>query len=284
MEVTKIKDNRLKNIKGKYEDIEIPNELNDYILKGMKKGKKEKTRKRRRVIYSIAASFLIMVLTISIRVSPTFAEIIKEIPLGEHIVNLINYDKGLKLAVENDFIQPVGKGKEHDNLKFSVEEIIVDESRMIIFYSIENKGDHKYVNLKYMNIYDGEGNEMKVSRSWGHFIDKNMMEKENKKLTGKVNFNFHKEEIPDNITIEAKLQESKYKRSEGKPLESIYRIPFTIDKDKFKDMKNEYNLNKVININNQKIKINKIVQYPTRIEIDVEFDKDNTKKYLIYII
>ncbi|MTI47509.1 MAG: DUF4179 domain-containing protein [Firmicutes bacterium] len=289
-------EDKLREMKSSYNDTEIPDNIEDYISKGMDRGKNYKRKKTIKKVVGYAAGLLLVICLISIRISPTFASIMSSIPGVEYIVKLINYDKGLKLAVEKEFFQHVGVSDEHEGLVFTVEDIIVDESRMIVFFSIKNKGDHKYVNLTNIDFLDEEANDIKASYGYSNFINKNMNEE--KELKGKIDVSLY-EELPDTITMKVNMleerrdpdsnpvndlevgessREAAKERREKNMLDSEWKVRIPINKEKFNGLKEVYSVNQKIEIGGQKIIVKQLIQHPTRIALDIEYDKDNTKE------
>lgn len=275
-------ENKIEVEKKNNENITIPNDIDEYILKGIKKAKKKRKSKLIKNMSVIAASILMITFVISVRISPSFAELMSNVPVLKDVVKLIykdkllKYDKGLQLALEKEFMQHIGVSDDHEDLVFTVEDIIIDEVKMIIFYSIENKGNHELINLCDINYYDENGNSLEVSRSWSAFIDENMNEE--KKLYNKVTLNFNKDTIiPDTITMETKMYK-RLDRDNKEILDSTWKVDIPIDKTTFEAQKDIYELNEVIEIEGQKIYFDKMTIYPTTISLDVRFDEDNTKK------
>jgi len=289
-----LEEQELEKTKKLIEQTPIPEKIDQYIDSGINKGKKRRNALRKRnILISFAASFLLIFL-VSIRISPVFASYVSQIPGLDKIVQLVNYDKGLQLAVENEFMQLIGLSDEHEDLKFTVDGIIIDESRMMLFYTIENKGDHQFINLDNFSFYDEKGEHLKASLTYEHFIEMDM--RKHKTLTGKIDVNLPSvEEIPETITLEARLREElsegkgdnsksvrvgeefDYKR-EMNVLASTWKIQFSIDKSKFQDLKEEYYLNETVMIEDQSITFNKVTVYPTRIAVEVTYDNNNSKK------
>ena len=89
-------DKEIKEMKENYDAIKIPDALDMAIQKGMLRGKQEMKKRRRssgyfKVFTSIAAVLLVFI--IGINTSPTFADTIKELPGGETIVRILQFNK-----------------------------------------------------------------------------------------------------------------------------------------------------------------------------------------------
>ncbi|WP_319001555.1 DUF4179 domain-containing protein [Clostridium sp. CS001] len=136
-----------------------------------------------------------------------FASYISKVPGLAYLVNLINYDKGIKDAVENNFIQNINMSLEHEGLVFTIKDIIIDNSKAILFYSIQNKTNHKFVNIAEIKLKDENGKDVIAGSNMNLFVNENMMDQ--KELLGKADFNFFDDKtiIPDILTIDVKLQE-----------------------------------------------------------------------------
>jgi hypothetical protein len=89
-------DKEIKEMKENYDAIKIPDALDMAIQKGMLRGKQEMKKRRRstgyfKVFTSIAAVLLVFI--IGINTSLTFADTIKELPGGETIVRILQFNK-----------------------------------------------------------------------------------------------------------------------------------------------------------------------------------------------
>lgn len=278
--------------KDKYDNIEIPDNIEDFISKGIEKGKKAKKKKTIKIISSIAASLLIIIFTISIRISPSFADMIKNLPLGDIIVRFINDDKGLQLAKDNDYMQHVGKSDEHEGLVLTVDDFVMDQQRVLLFYSIENKGDHKYIGFESIDFYDEEGNSIFLEYNrLTNFSFPNMMEEENRKISNVKSVYRYEHipwKIPEEITMKVKFKKldspqdykATFKKEEktGEILDSTWEVKFKVDKERFEYEKKVYDLNKEIDIAGQKVTISKLIQHPISSEIEIEYDENNSKE------
>ncbi|MEW9125101.1 MAG: DUF4179 domain-containing protein, partial [Thermotaleaceae bacterium] len=195
-----------------YSTINIPKDIDSFIQKGIDRGRMRKRRNIRKKILGLAAAVFVAILVTSIRISPAFAAYLSEIPGLGHLVNIVNFDKGLELAIENNFIQHINIYDEHEGISFSVDDIIIDESRMIIFYTID-KGERKYININRIDFLDEKGNLLQAAFSYPGFIDEDMEKQQIVK--NQVDIGFVEETIiPDVLKMKVKLMESPLSWSE----------------------------------------------------------------------
>lgn len=266
----------LNSLKADYDNITIPENIDDFIKKGMVKHSKKKKVYQFARLASTAAVIALLILAVTIRLSPVFADYLQDVPVLKYIVKLVNYDKGLKAAVENNFIQNIGVSDEHAGIKFTVDSIIVDEARMIVFYTIENNSEYKSIYMNKAGFTDTGGNDLEISCSFGFMYDK----AKSKKIQDKINVSFAEGiSIPDTMRLKIGLLE-RYEEPGVKPeqLPYTWQVDIPIDKNKFKNLKQIYNVNQTIEVEGQKITINKATVYPTRMSVDLSFAEDNTKR------
>ncbi|MFZ5353596.1 MAG: DUF4179 domain-containing protein [Bacillota bacterium] len=269
--------------KKNYDDVSIPHNINDFIKTGIRKAEHMKRKSMLKKASAIAACFLLISFVTIVRISPVFADYLSDVPILKHIIKLINYDKGLKAAIENNFIQHINVYDEHEGIRFTVDSIIVDETRMVIFYTLENQNKYK-VQLNEVSLLDESGNNIAASFSYS------VIQGDASKFNDIISVSFTENtNIPDILTLKAQLAkvETGLKDarvgevpSPSKPLtlESVWDIKIPIDKTKFKNMKQIYTLNETITVEGQKITFGKAVIYPTRIALEVEYDPLNTKE------
>ncbi|HET7615643.1 MAG TPA: DUF4179 domain-containing protein, partial [Bacillales bacterium] len=146
-------DKSLNDLNEKYEMIHVPDSIDAFIAAGMKQGKKQKVQRFRMRMFAAAASLFVFIFAGTIRLSPAFASYVDGIPGFHQLVELIRYDQGLQDAVKNNFIQPVNRSVRHQGVTFTVKNVIADNSRMILFYTLD--ADHlDVVNLESVQLLD----------------------------------------------------------------------------------------------------------------------------------
>ncbi|SFE84931.1 protein of unknown function [Paenibacillus catalpae] len=263
---------QLEAMKEYMEDIAIPSEVDEKIWSGIRAGR---LRRRRRVYTRMAAytaCLLLLVSAASVRFSPEVAAYVGEIPALRPLVELIHYDKGLELAIDNDFMQPVGLSEEQDGIKMTIDGIIADESRIIVFYTLENMdGQKSVVNLEKVELTDNKNTSISQA-FYPH-------EEDWKIIQGTIDLYPNEgASIPDYLNMIFrfdKVTESATNRPEWQ-----FAIP--VDKAKFEGLKETYDINQTVSVEGQKITFGAMTVYPTRIEIEVDYDPSNSKKLFYF--
>jgi hypothetical protein len=158
-------------------DVPFPAHIDEYITRGIEKGKverlKAKNRIRRRIWSGAAVCLMLVTCVFTIRLSPVFASLLRDIPGMETFVNLIrsSNDRGIGLALDNEFVQPLGISDDFGGITFTVEGMIADEARAIIFYTIDNRFNEKLVTLDRTWLTDPNGKELGAMTSTGNIVE-----------------------------------------------------------------------------------------------------------------
>lgn len=258
----------LEAMKEHTEQLAVPRGINEAILNGMYLGRKRRRHRMMTRMIAFTGCLLILVTLASIRFSPVVAAYVSDIPGLRSFVQLISYDKGLQLALESDFMQPVGLSDEHDGVKLMVDGILADESRIVVFYTLNNIDGRKRV----INLVDAKlANNKDISLSYGSF---NFNEDWDNKQ-GTIELNLHDGiEIPDTLDLRLKVGKEQEK-TEDRP---VWQIVVPVDKEKFEGLKETYDINQTVIVEGQRIHFGTMTIYPTRIGLEVDYDPANTKK------
>ncbi|TCQ03102.1 DUF4179 domain-containing protein [Serpentinicella alkaliphila] len=286
---------KLYKLKENYDNIEIPQNLDDFIIKGIKKGQFSENNVKTRKMISLAASLLIIIFITSIVISPAFADFASRIPGIGYFMNFFNYDKGIQAALENDFIQVINVSDEHDGTKLTVEGVVIDESRMIVFYNIQTQEENADIYLHEIEFLNGSGEHLRA----GFVYSPPIFEQENKSFKGTIDISFNEEtKITNNLTMICNLvinEKNKemvernindidsYFSSVHKPLwdrevNGLFKINFNVDTEKYENLKEVYELKKEVWVEGQKFIVQRVSIYPSRTEIGISYDEKNTMK------
>jgi hypothetical protein len=272
-----VEEERLTRAKAALETVDIPEiQLDQAISSGINKGKRKRKNNLLLIRTLASAAILIFAFTAMLRTSETFASYVTSIPGMERIVELVRFDKGLQAAIENDFAQKINVSDEHDGLKVTLDSAIVDEEMMVLFYTIDSSGGHKEISVDHIELTDENGKELELSSSFSASpID---LQKEGEAVQ-EMTYYFYGKAAPENMKLSFHLAEGR--SEDGEPLNKLsntWVLPFSIEKESFKDKKEIIDVNKTVSFDGQKVTIEKVSIYPTRIGVTVHFDEKNTKQ------
>ncbi|WP_166462377.1 DUF4179 domain-containing protein [Psychrobacillus vulpis] len=258
----------LNESKKKLEQTEIPDhQINDAIQQGILKAK-DKKRKRKKTLWTLTvAALLILTFITSIRVSPAFANAVASIPGMERFVHLIQFDKGLEAIIENEYYEPIGVSQIKDNMTFTIDGVIIDETGAEIFYTLE--APHSIKNIDYNKI-DLLNDNRSLIGSIGYNSPR--QEHPNRKVD-KFSFVFVKPEQFTSNEFEITFQ---IERDNDKI--TTFNVPFTLKND----LKNGkvYTLNQEVEMDGQKMLVKDIMVYPLRVAVNIEFEEQNDMEIL----
>lgn len=258
---------KLYELKKEYGNVEIPSDIDDYIRSGIRKGKKT-TRPPFWRIGMVAASILLIIFLTTIRVSPAFANYVSTIPGMERIVELIRHNKGIMSAVENDYLQEVGITREEDGVSLTIDAIIVDETQMLVFYTIESDSNLSSINLSNIKLHSQSGKELgEYGMSYGSHSEV----RKGEKVSGELKVTY-----PDGMIVPEKFSlETGISMNEIEMINGL-DFPIEVDMDKFSAITKEFAIDKSVEAGGQSIYFEKMEIHPTRIALFLEYDKSNT--------
>ncbi|MEK0315977.1 DUF4179 domain-containing protein [Cohnella sp. 56] len=256
---------------GKRIDYDLALRADEAIRAGYGAGRaavRERHGKRKRRALAVASLFFIIIGgLISIRVSPVFASAVRHLPGMEAIVDAINRDyannETLQDALDNDYVQKIGISDEHDGLKFTVDGIVADESRMVLVYTIVGLGRDERHSIGNIGWKDKDGHELGVAFGFSGYASGS---DDSKAVTDSVEVLFSEQSpLPDEMGMTIKLRDSDY------------TVFFKIDKLLFAGNERIVPLNVSLMVSGQEIVFEQARISPLRIAIEARYPDDNTK-------
>lgn len=263
---------KLEKWKEAIEETKIePDKLEQAVMKGFQRAQNTKQVKRRpyvkRGVWSaIVAAILLITLVTSIRVSPAFASAVASIPGMEGIVALIQDNKGLQSAINNEHYQEIGVVGESSGVTVVVDGIIADEMNIVLFYTIEYSQNHRSDFIERIQIKGANEEELKwgsISPNYADDYETSMVS------TNSLEISFQEPLSTKDIVVEFEIIGG-YGETE------IIKLPFTIEMDDAESQR--FTLNEEIVVEGQSMTIVDIVIGPVRTAIQVQFNPDNTKE------
>ncbi len=263
---------QLHAMKEQVEQLAIPSEIDEAIRQGIRAGRARRKRRMRTRMASYAACLLLIVMIATIRFSPTVAAYVGDIPGLRSLVQFIHYDKGLRLALENDFMQPVGLSDEQNGIKMTIDGILADESRVIVFYTFDNvDGQPSVFDIQSVKL----ANFPNASASYGT----SSFNEDWERRQGTIEFYIHDDtSIPERLDLEFMTS----KVTEFSSNELTWKFDIPVDTNKFEGRKTIYSINRTVTVEGQRITFGTMTVYPTRIGLEVAYDPSNTKKLFAF--
>jgi hypothetical protein len=242
--------------------------LDAAIRRGIAQGRKRSIRRsRKRWSMSIIAAGLsvILLLTAFVRVSPAFASIVKDIPGFSSFVDLIQWDKSLLTAIENDFIQPVKLSDEKNGYKFTVDGIIADDQRMAILYTVEGPGINGNTGFLDYKLKTSDGKDLVASIGSSHYPSEDAE-------GSSVPVHHYLDilmgdgsKMPENLQFSLLLG--------GHWL----KVDFPIEHERFAGMREEISIEQKVEVGGQRFTVKDAVITPLQISVTIEADANNEK-------
>lgn len=246
----------------------IPKEqLREGRLKALQKVKKEKSRKVGLIGFS-AIIIVCLCFILTVQQSPTFASFASKIPGLSVLVELIEDNKGIQDAIENDYYEEIGLIESKDGKTVTLHGAIIDEYNVLLKYDFDFT--HKVANHNAYNIEILQAGKsmMEGTSSRGTMDD----------LDGPVSHSKHKFEMHLPKPINRELLDFKVVITfyDG----TVIDFPFTMKKTIAKTKVTK--ANKEVTVNGQLFTISEIRRTPLRVAIDIEENEKNTMKILTY--
>ena len=259
---------RLRETSEELDHLSMPDdELDAAIMKGYLKGRKAKGRQIgwRAWIYSgMAAAALLFGFVYLVNASPAFAAYVSKVPGMQVFVELINGDKGVRSAIVNEYIEPIGISQEKDGITVTFDAAIKDESGMVLFYTIEADRTIHEADFELKEFSDGDGNSLLEGGAYSvPGAVYNLIKGE--KRSRKMDFDF-----TDFSNVK------------------LYNMKLLLDGEEFvfsfkleKNAKKEvHTINETVVVDGQAITIKEVTLYPLRADVHLSVDEEQNSKHL----
>lgn len=264
---------KLRELGGELEKISIPSkQLEEAIQTGFNIAEwelKKKRQKRRQSFWSIGiAAVLLLTFVTSIRISPAFANAVASIPGMEKFVEMMENDKSIQAIVDHEYYQPINISQTKDDLIFTINGVILDETGMVVSYTLE--GAYSIDEMGYGRTDILHNGEEIIGYSQTYNYSKSNHKNYQKDIfkypfVEKMSF-----ETQD-FVLEIELENEQ---------KTVFSIPFTVEKEVKSGQ--VYTLNEEVEIESQKIIIEDVTISPLRTEVRLKLEEMNTMKLFLF--
>lgn len=243
-----------------------PNELDN--LENRLQMKVESNRKRSIIQYfSLSAAACILVFVLLVNVNTAFAKVVSNIPILSEIADFVKLDKGLSTAIENNYIQKLDIVATNGNKRLKLPYVLADEKNIIMFFSMEDiknekEGEFSHVSItKLTNLDNKKQIDEYFAEGGGTSLDPT---NNNTLLVSKLR-------LADDIMPRNFIAETTFDDGKG----NTYTFEFEIHLKEFAKAK-VHEVNKIYEFLDEKIIIEKMIEYPTGTQIIMSYPKENT--------
>ncbi|WP_449621559.1 DUF4179 domain-containing protein [Robertmurraya sp. Marseille-Q9965] len=243
-----------KKLEDYINNVEVPEEkLDDAIFAGFQKAKSEKVRlKGKKWWLSVAAVAILLV---------GFSGI-------EKIYELIRDDKGMLSALEHEYYEELGVSDKKNGIEFVIDGAIADESRLILFYTVNTDKKQKEIRADNVEIKNLDQGTMDISSFSDEFYHQS--DTGEKSYNGKIEYTFNNPLTAKNFQLDLEIK--------GDSEKEEFSVNFNL-KNEFKEKK-IYSIDKTVTLEGQKIHFVDVRVYPLRVGVHFKLDPNNTKKIL----
>ncbi len=129
---------------------QVPEALDGTAERARQRARRHRIEKRFGIsigsLAGICAAFVI-----AVNVLPTFALACGKVPILRELAAAVAFSPSLSAAVEHDYVQYVGQSQTVGDVTVSVEYVIADERRMVVFYRTEGDGAEDWLSWDLLN-------------------------------------------------------------------------------------------------------------------------------------
>lgn len=233
-------------------------------IEGLQRAKRQR-KKTIRIWSSLAFVALLMIsFTLSIRLSPQFAQSMAKVPGVSLFVDIINTDKGVRDSIAHDYYEVLNVAQTKDNLTFTLQGIIADASGMVLNYKLTSSKPVQNLTPQITILQNGSPLSVSIGQSNGdHAIQ---YEVENLiHIVAPEGINYEHSDFELLVKIEHEM-------------ETTFVLPFTLKKPVAKTKK--IALNHEISFEGQKLIVEEIAISPIRAKVTIRVPEDNTMRLL----
>ena len=246
--------------------------------------KREKASRARRWFYrpaiSLAACFTTFVLLVN--AFPTFAHACGNVPILRDLAKAVCWSPSLSAAVENEYVQPIGKSQTVNGITATIEYVIVDQKQVNIFFTLD--GDYENLSAEIPEFMP----EQVCGISNGNFRQKpgTLLD---------FTLDYIEEDVPDHFTmtfgvttyVEAENMEERFVPVENayddmlEPIEReepdiLAEFTFNLEFDPTYTVSGEIiPVNTSFEMNGQTMTVTEVEVYPTHTRVEIEGAAEN---------
>lgn len=268
--------NRNEEYKRLIQELEIPVPALEYTLTRAK----AKNRRRKwliRPLGGLVTVFVCFVILVNFYLPVAYA--CSRVPLLKDLAEAVTFSRSLTDAVKNDYVQPMALHQTDNGVTAQIEYLIVDQKQVNVFFHLESDA-YEHMNVS-PEVYQANGEE-EVLASYGYtfkgydtqgdplqsitidFFDNDVPEQLLLKLNIADRDEFQMTESVEAVSVDDDEPDYKYEP------ESVAHFEFLLTFDPtFTAPKKEVEINQIVTLGDQQIKLINMEVYPTHLRLNV---------------
>ncbi len=261
---------KLDEWKKQYDVLEVrDHELDQAIEAGMQKAVKQQFWKRWGITPVVTVAIILLSFITIINASPTFAAQVAKYPGMDKLIELVQFDKGQKAAIENDYFQVIDKSVTQGDLTLTVDGVIRDENGLVLFYTVSSEKELDRVRLEESLITNVNGRELAYQSKGYSPQDENR---------GTVEYYTDEPIRSDDFTFTTEVVGVEtLDNGVGNQLRETISIDFHAENTKESI---QYQVDETVKIEGQKIHIDSVTIQPLRTTVNLYADTENDMRIL----
>ena len=270
------------------ESFKYPEELSGTEARFKRRIVKEK-RKKKALISSITALAASILFVLLINTNTAFANAVAEFPVIGKLVEYVRFDKSLRKAIENEYVQEVNLAAWDGNNRLLLPYVIADEKKLILFFQMPEEfkqESNQWINIFRKNMKNGSTGE--DVEGYGYSASGLSFEGREENF-GFIMQDYHFPEggLPKSIDLEVEVKienmldsgevsiSDNYDVKSNSYFETMGTFSFHIELEDFVEPK-IYEINEEHKILGQNITVENMKVYPTGTEVNFSFDHENS--------
>ena len=269
------------------EYFELMEELESNVPDLQESVKKAHARKKRlsflyRPLAGVAACFALFVAAVNFCTPVAYA--CSQVPVLKELAAAVTFSRSLSDAVENEYVQQVALTQTRNNITAEIDYLIVDRKQVNVFYRLNSD---QYAQLEAdPEVLTAEGDH---SPSCGYHS--NSFGKANGELRS-LTIDFIEDAVPEKLRVQLNVYSMKTDYADQMPTPEqnvdMWELPeenenylaqfdFLLEFDpQFTASGKIFPVNRIVEMDGQRITITQIEVYPTHLRVDVADDPENT--------
>ncbi|MBF4693075.1 DUF4179 domain-containing protein [Fusibacter ferrireducens] len=275
--------NRNEEYKRLIQELEIPVPALEYTLTRAK-AKRFRRKWLFRPAVGLVSVFACFIMLVNFYSPVAYA--FSRVPILKDLAEAVTFSRSLTEAVRNEYVQPVALQQTDNGVTARIEYLIVDQKQVNVFFNLESDL-YAHMNIK-PEVYQPDGKtHANCSFAFGGYDAQ-------EDPLGSITIDFFNSDVPDQLLLKLDIigsEDSQMTASEVDTIEDDYESDYESEHEveyvahfeflltfdpTFTAPKKEIEINQIVTLGDQQIKLTNMEVYPTHLRLNVADVSENT--------